>query len=182
VAAIHTICPIRREGGITMAAGNTYESIATQTLGSAAASVTFSSISGSYTDLVFIGQIKGTAATFLNLQFNGDTASNYSRVVLAGNGTVAASELRSTRTAINTDYFQTIQTNFNYITTINIMNYSNSTTYKTVLCRPDNAANGTGATVGLWRSTSAITSVTLLADGNSFDIGTTFSLYGIKAA
>jgi hypothetical protein len=165
-----------------MAAGNTYESIATQTLGSAAATVTFSSISGSYTDLVLIGQIKGTASTFLNLQFNGDTASNYSRVVLAGQGTVAASELRSNRTAINTDYFQTIQTNFNYITRINIMNYSNSTTYKTVLCRPDNAANGTGATVGLWRSTSAITSVTLLADGNSFDIGTTFSLYGIKAA
>jgi hypothetical protein len=63
-----------------MAAGNTYEAIATQTLGSAAASVTFSSIPGTYTDLVIVcTPLRVTAgAEELVFQFNSDTGSNYS--------------------------------------------------------------------------------------------------------
>jgi len=159
----------------------TYEKIATTTLGSASATVTFSSVSGSYTDLIIVAQIKATSATFLDLRFNSDAGSNYSRTVLSGNGSTASSERRSNQTQIATDYYETIQTNLNYITTLHIMNYSNSTTYKTVLCRPNNAATGTGATVGLWRNTAAITSVDLRANSNSFDTGSTFTLYGIKA-
>ncbi len=57
----------------------TYEPLATTTLGSAASSVTFSSISGSYTDLVVV--FSGTAGggnSNLILTFNSDTGSNYS--------------------------------------------------------------------------------------------------------
>ena len=165
-----------------MAAGATYEPIATTTLGSSASSYTFTSIPATYTDLIVIGQIKGTASTYLNVRFNSDTGSNYSRTIISGNGSSAISDRRSNQTAIATDYNETIQTNFNYITTLHIMNYSNSTTYKTLLGRPNNAANGSGASVGLWRSTSAITSVSLVADSSAFDTGTTFTLYGIKAA
>lgn len=165
-----------------MPAGSTYSTIATTTLGSAASSYTFSSISGAYTDLIIIAQVKGTATTYLNLRFNGDTGSNYSRTTLSGNGSTASSERRTNQTQINTDYNEAIETNFNYINTLQIMNYSNTTTNKTVLCRANNAATGTGATVGLWRSTAAITSVTLLANNNTFDVGSTFTLYGIAAA
>ena len=161
---------------------STYDPIATTTLGSSASSYTFTSIPATYTDLIVIGKIKGTASTYLNVRFNSDTGSNYSRTIISGNGSSVISDRRSNQTAIATDYNETIQTNFNYITTLHIMNYSNSTTYKTLLGRPNNAANGAGASVGQWRSTSVITSVSLVADSSAFDTGTTFTLYGIKAA
>ena len=66
--------------------------------------------------------------------------------------------------------------------TIDIMNYSNATTFKTCLVRAGAANNSTLATVGLWRNTAAITSVSITCDGANFVIGSTFSLYGIKAA
>jgi hypothetical protein len=75
-----------------MAAGNTYEAIATQTLGSAAASVTFSSIPGTYTDLVVV--IAGTLTTGsdnVSFQLNGDSGANYSVTVLTGDGSTASS-------------------------------------------------------------------------------------------
>jgi hypothetical protein len=166
-----------------MPAGSTYSTIATTTLGSAAASYTFSSISGSYTDLIIIAQVKGTSASnYLNLRFNGDTGTNYSRTTLSGNGSTVTSERRTNQAQINTDYNEVIESNFNYINTLQIMNYSNTTTNKTVLCRANNAATGTGMTVGLWRNTAAITSITLVANNNTFDVGTNFTLYGIAAA
>lgn len=67
---------------------------------------------------------------------------------------------------------------------IQINNYSNSTTYKTAFMRTNTASTyGTVfAIVGLWRSTAAITSITLTPDAGSFATGSTFSLYGIAAA
>ena len=76
-----------------MTSGPTYTPIATQTLGSSAASVTFSSIPGTYTDLMLISFAQGQASggdNRLVLQFNGDTATNYSSTYLIGNGTTAS--------------------------------------------------------------------------------------------
>ena len=69
----------------------TYEPIATTTLGSAQASVSFSSFSG-YTDLVLVC-VATTASDdqFLSVQFNGDTGSNYSNTYMTGNGSTATS-------------------------------------------------------------------------------------------
>jgi hypothetical protein len=65
---------------------------------------------------------------------------------------------------------------------INIMNYANTTTYKTAISRLDDAANYVGTSVGLWRSTSAINSVTILAGTGNIPSGAMFTLYGIAAA
>jgi hypothetical protein len=62
------------------------------------------------------------------------------------------------------------------------MNYSNATTNKTVLSKASNASNNVDAIVALWRSTAAITSITILGNGQNYGIGSSFSLYGIKAA
>jgi hypothetical protein len=162
----------------------TYDPIATTTLGSAAASYTFSSIPATYTDLIVIVNGGATGAADMGIRFNGDTATNYSRTVLSGNGTSATSSRIS-----SADFFRPTNTgnlnntlNFNAI--INIFNYTNTTTFKTILSRTNNAGTGTDATVGLWRKTpEAITSVLLLTtDSQSFSTGTTFTLYGIKAA
>jgi hypothetical protein len=160
----------------------TYTPIATQTLGSAAATVTFSSIAGTYTDLLLISNNKlagGTTAGFW-LQFNSDTASNYSDTYFYGDGTTAASGRASNQTKMFIG--NTNATDFN-TQTVSIQNYSNSTTYKTALGRAAVPANYTIAYVGLWRSTSAITSIVIGNDAaQNFAIGSTFTLYGIKAA
>ena len=165
-----------------MAAGNTYEAIATTTLGSTATSVTFSSITGFYTDLVIVS-VAGTvsSAPYITLNFNGDTASNYSGTVLSGSGTAVYSVRFTSETSLKTLYFGYPTSTTLAHNIINIMNYSNATTYKSVILRSGNADNGTNAIAGLYRSTSAITQVTI-NNADTFTVGSTFSLYGIKAA
>jgi hypothetical protein len=167
-----------------MAAGFTYTPIATTTLGSAASSVTFSSISGAYTDLVVVCNAGTTASGgwVLSMQLNGDTGNNYSGTRLSGNGTTAASYRQA-----NLNYYfaglgmpNTLTTNVIF----HLMNYSNTTTYKTALIRMNDAGVGTAAMACLWRNTAAITSINLSAEvgGTTLLAGSTFTLYGIAAA
>ena len=163
----------------------TYEPIATTTLGSSATSVTFSTISGSYTDLVLVTSAKNnTGAQYrLQLSFNGDRGTSiYSVTKLTGNGTTATSS-RATNATYGAILIGTIgSTNFDNAIT-HIMNYANTTTYKTVLSRGNETASEVNAEVGLWRSTAAITSLTLDLEGSiNFVTGSTFTLYGIASA
>jgi len=164
-----------------MAAGSTYTPLATSTLGSAAASVTFSSISGSYTDLVIIfnGQFS-SAARQIAVQFNSDTGSNYSGTALGGTGSVAESYRDINKTLIYLGYMPTANSQIMSIS--QIMNYSNSTTYKTALFRSNDAAGYVATGTGLWRSTAAITSIKVFPQAGDFNSGSTFTLYGIAAA
>ena len=165
-----------------MAAGSTYTPLATQTLGTAAGSITFSSISGSYTDLVLISTFGVTAGDDLYLRFNGDTGGNYSTTRLWGNGTAVSSNRTTNDTGIQP---RTPANQPSTVTTMyrgNIMNYANTTTYKTVLSRYDFASGAADADVGVWRNTAAITSVTFLLLSSTFVTGSTFTLYGIAAA
>jgi hypothetical protein len=164
----------------------TYEPIATTTLGSAQNSVSFTSISGLYTDLVIISNGSSDNASYgLRIQFNSDTGSNYSSTRLLGNGSAASSARESNVSGIvvNGNGFGGAN-NLNTNSIIQIQNYSNSTTYKTLLLRENNAAAATTALVGLWRSTSAITSIIIYNESGGANIvsGSTFTLYGIKAA
>jgi hypothetical protein len=169
-----------------MAAGSTYTPIATQTLGSAAASVTFSTITGTYTDLVFVASNIVASAGFPNiaLRFNGDTGANYSSTILEGTGSVARSARKTNVTLISDGDQVSLGGSTPSTFIYNIMNYSNTTTYKTVLLRGNQTTGGTyagiSAVVGLWRNTNAITSVTITL--GDFASGATFTLYGIKAA
>lgn len=171
-----------------MPAGSTYTPIATTTLGTSATSVTFSSISGSYTDLVLVAQeyTTGTPTAFgISCQFNGDTASNYSTTYLYGTGSSAASG-RATAKVGAWIGFESYSANWTVITA-NFQNYSNSTTYKTVLSRSSDSANLVGSGVSLWRSTAAITSIKVLSTdfgsgSTPFVAGSTFTLYGIASA
>jgi hypothetical protein len=165
-----------------MAAGNTYESIATQTLGSATATVTFSSIPGTYTDLVLVCSAKNTVAQNYEIwiRFNSDSAGNYSQTFLQNYANSTQSGKNSNITEIRVGKMN--NTSFD-TTIVSIQNYSNSTTYKTALSRYNNAEFVTGSLVGLWRNTSAISSVQVICEtGANFTSGSTFTLYGILAA
>jgi hypothetical protein len=169
-----------------VAAGATYTTIATQTLGSAASSVTFSSIPGTYTDLVLVCSITGvSAATDPWIRVgNGsvDTGTNYSWSWLSGNGSTAYSERGTNNSKLYYSAISTIQNNVQTVI-FNFMNYSNTTTNKTVLWRESDAGTEVGATVGLWRSTSAINTIEISLDASrTYSSGSSFSLYGISAA
>jgi len=161
----------------------TYDSIASTTLGSAQSSVTFSTISGSFTDIVAVCNIKGDAGNIgCEVQLNSDTGSNYSNTQLQGNGTTAASFRYSNQTSIFITSNYGAGTNEWATVLWNFQNYSNTTTNKTVLGRYSRATHEITAGVGLWRSTNAITTIKFTATGGSFITGSTFTLYGIKAA
>jgi len=173
-----------------MAAGSTYTPIATQTLGSAAASVTFSSISGAYTDLVLVASIlnSGTAANAVLYRVGTgslNTASNYSTTFLEGSGTAAASE-RTTGQAYNYVTGNGIATNTTTpnIAIINFQNYANTTTYKISLSRFNGPSGAeVNATVSLWRQTTAIDTIQIYLSGSvNLATNSTFTLYGIVAA
>jgi hypothetical protein len=162
-----------------MAVSNTYTAIATQTLSSAVSSVTFSSIPSTYTDLIIIDSSKVTSGdTELQLRFNGDTAGNYSGTWFFGDG---ASAYGSGANNTTSAFVSRSATGYGLGVT-NIQNYSNSTTYKTVISR-GNSNNYVFLWADIWRNTAAITSLTISTDGSSnFTSGSTFTLFGIKAA
>ena len=158
----------------------TYEKIATTTLGSSAASTTFSSISSAYTDLVLITQTKMSGFGQITMRLNSDTGSNYSYTEMYGTGSSALSDRGTGNDRIYFGNSNNSTTEFT-IGIFNIQNYSNTTTYKTVLSRVNTSSVDVVANVGLWRNTSAINSVTILTSSNDFESGSTFTLYGIKA-
>ena len=164
-----------------MAAGSTYTPIATTTLGSNTATVTFSSLSG-YTDLIIVCSSKNNtgAAYWLTAQFNSDTGTNYSTTRLDGDGSSASSGRYTSANFARIGYTYTTE----FTTTIlQIQNYSNSTTYKTCLSRSGLASQITQAIVNLWRNTNAITSIDLKIEASALiTTGSTFTLYGIAAA
>jgi hypothetical protein len=156
---------------------STYDKIATYTLPSATTSYTFTTIAGTYTDLVLIGNGQSTLFGNTAIQFNSDTGNNYSVTYMYGDGSSAASGRSTSQSGLRFGTY-----NGRSVSIYQVMNYSNSTTYKTTLCR-DNSTGAAEARVGLWRSTAAITALKIYNfDGNTFDTGTTFTLYGIKAA
>ena len=154
--------------------------IATTTLGSASGSVGFSSIPSIYTDLILVANTKLNSGTdTVKLYLNSDDNPVYSSTRLKGNGTSAT----STRTS--NQYGSGGGAPFGEVTTewgnfiISIQNYSNSTTYKTALTRTSFASNAAFASVVLYRSTSAITSVNVNMNTGSFVADSAFTLYGI---
>lgn len=161
---------------------STYTPIATTTLGSSQSTVTFSSISGSYTDLVLVATTKSTTGNNTRMTFNNDASSIYSNTSVGGTGSSVVSRRDSGVTYIRLDWDGYNQTTEFNVHTVNIQNYSNTATNKTALTRSGSAPTGVDAIIGLYRSTSAITRLDVIASTGSFDTGSTFSLYGIAAA
>jgi hypothetical protein len=166
-----------------MPAGATYEPLATTTITTNTTNITFSSIPSTYTDLILILQIiTQTEDASVNLRFNGDTATNYSHTSIYGYGSAAASSRTTSAAQIRAfgEYYGTSTTK-PVMVKINVFNYAGSTN-KTVLCEGAGDKNGTGDVnriVGLWRSTSAINSLTIV---NNVANLTTATLYGIARA
>ena len=115
---------------------------------------------------------------------NGST-TGYSGTQLTGNGSAAGSYRNTSAAFISiARVVGTPASSGNTATIfINFQNYSNTTTYKTILARASAADTGTEADVGLWQNTAAITQIDITtATANDFAIGSMITLFGIKAA
>jgi hypothetical protein len=171
-----------------MAAAATYEPIATQTLSSAATLITFSSIPATYTDLrVVVNYISvsgGTTNLGLRINSNSNVGGIYYDTYMRSIGSAAQSSYENAVTLFDFLGYYGASDTIPALSTIDIFSYAGSTN-KTLLWTEANNLNGTGqvyAAAGLWDSTAAITSLYLRAGNYNFGIGTTATLYGIKAA
>jgi hypothetical protein len=171
----------------------TYTLISSQVLGSSAASVTFSSIPTTYTDLVVKASARGDVAAVLGamkINFNSDTATNYSYTQLLGNSSAATSTHATSATAdtiINIDDASATTSTFGSFE-IYIPSY-NSTAAKPYF-DIDVTENNLGtagaadiqANAHLYRGTSGITSIVLTPSSGNFVTNSSFYLYGISNA
>jgi len=161
----------------------TYEPIATATMNGFSASATFANIPQTYTDLRLTAFFTGVAGcNFSTRVGNGgiDTAANYNCTRLYGTGGVGVSN-RNSDVDFLTANITVGASGSNSV--IDIMNYTNTATYKAALHRFNDGSSIVFAVAGMWRSSSAITHVRIYST-NSVDFanGTVFTLYGIKAA
>jgi hypothetical protein len=167
---------------------NTYTLIASNTLGSSAASVTFSAIPNTYTDLVVRWSARGATGLGNNIDFriNGLTTTVYSRIYLLGDGASASSSLGPDETSadMRAGYNPSNATASTFNSgEIYLPSYTASQN-KPIGSFNVTENNGTtayiGANANLFRNTSAITSVSIAAASGNLASGSTFWLYGIK--
>jgi len=157
---------------------STYTPLANITLGSSAASVTFSSISQSYRDLILvIAGISSSTGGGCTITVNNDTTSNYDYVLVEANGST-----KSTRASTGTGYFT--MWNYNELGSststliYNFLDYSATDKHKSMLARINDSTEALSMANGRWMNTSAITTIKATA---GFAANTTLSLYGIVA-
>jgi hypothetical protein len=161
--------------------------IESKTLGTAAASIEFTSIPQSFTDLVLLVSGRGNSgsgSTQLQIQFNGTGSSQYSDRTLGGSGSAAYTSSRTSQNVIFTTVIPLASYTANTFSnaSIYIPNYT-AAVNKSVSTDGVLENNATAANLeivaGLWANTAAITTINLQAGGTQFDTGSMVSLYGI---
>jgi hypothetical protein len=177
---LNTIAAIYGTGAV---AGN-YESISTTTVGAGgSSSISFTSISSSYTHLQLRLLCRNTVGlTGISMIFNSDSGANYARHRLSGNGATASAAAATSATFMGLGDQPTTASTF-YTSVVDILDYANTNKNKTVRVLygyDENGAGEVGIRSNLWTSTSAITSITISSDANNFAQYSQFALYGIK--
>jgi hypothetical protein len=170
----------------------TYTLISSNVLSSSAASVTFSAIPATYTDLVLRISARSDRAssvdTLVYLEFNGSSATNYSMTYLEGSGSAASSGALTASAFTRAGYMpgSTATANTFGSAEIYIPSYTASQN-KPVGAFGVAETNATAITMaavaGLWSQTAAITSIRVLQPSTALWIaGSSFYLYGISNA
>ena len=164
---------------------NTYKLIASSTVGSGGvASIDFSSIPSTYTDLLVLASARSTRNSDtiddLAIRFN-DSTSNYTGRRLYGNGSSAVSDTQTDIRGFAVANNSTASTFSNNIFYIPNYRSSNNKSASIDGANENNASTAfNGLVAGLWSDSSAITKITLLANNGNLMEHSTFYLYGIK--
>jgi hypothetical protein len=157
----------------------TYEPITTATT-AGTSSIDWTSIPSTYTDLILvaIGTENAVGGGYFKVILNNDGAgTTYSRTMIRGNGSTASSAESS-----NEPYWVPDFSSNPSSVICHFMNYSNTTTFKTMIGRWNQTTASVVAQANLWRNTAAINRITLQSSAGGNTLIGTFTLYGIKAA
>ena len=179
----------------SMLVGNTYYepgsyySIATTTLSTSTATITFSSIPDTFTHLqiryIARSDFATTEADFLYSLNSDTTSSNYNYHRLIGNGTAAYSQSSTSSRIVGQNTGSSATSGMFAAGVIDILDYALTSKYKTIRNLIGNDRNGGGTTgvySNLWRNSAAISSITLTPDSGNWVQYSHFALYGIKGA
>jgi hypothetical protein len=174
-------------GGVA-ASTNSYESIATVTLGSAASSISFSSIPSTFTNLQLrcLTKTSASGAPYaMQIRFNGDTGNNYAYHRLIGNGSAASSLGTTSAAQASLNYMPTsAESNVFAGGVVDILDYTNTSKNTVHRTLGGYDANGSGYATffsGVWLNTAAVTSITVISEsGSNLAQYSSFALYGIK--
>jgi hypothetical protein len=170
------------------AATNSYESIATVTLGSSTSSISFSSIPATFKHLQVRGILRSPTGTNVGggkVTFNSDTTSgNYTFHRLIGDGSSASSYGQSGIDFILRCALNSTTSGIFGASVVDILDYANTSKYKTTRVLTGADTNDTNGIVGLfsqlWMNTAAITTITITPSEANFSQYSQLALYGIK--
>jgi hypothetical protein len=164
-----------------------YESIATVSGTGSSNTISFTSIPSTYKHLQvrFISRSTSSSYNQINLQFNSDTAANYSVHLINGDGStvVAYGGANATSISVGMGTGSSNSANLYGASVIDVLDYANTNKFKTTRALAGADGNGSGYlwyASGNWRSTSAVTSIQLIAESGSFTTDSKFALYGIR--
>ena len=182
---LNNIAAILGNGG---GAANSYESIATQTVGAGGtSSITFSSIPSTYKHLQirFLGKNNNNSAFYF--RFNGVGGTSYTTHYLRGYGSSAGAGANTsdayTRILPNAGTPTSAQTNIFAAGVIDVLDYLDTNKYRTIRALGGYDANGSGGidfSSGVFMNTTAVSSITIGTLGTTIQELSTFALYGVK--
>lgn len=159
----------------------THIPLATLTLTSTDTSIDFANIPNTYRDLFVVCRMKNNGSgTVSRWQFNGDTGANYSRMLVSMSG-VVEKMANANQNYFEPHYYSDFGNSWGGSLVVNILDYSATDKHKGVLFRNNQVATERGPLMmaGRWANTNAITSIKISINTGAFDVGSTFSLYGI---
>ncbi len=157
----------------------TYDLLASTTLATATASVTFSSIDQSYGDLIIIVNALGSTTLEARIRLNSDSGSNYNSVRMSGNGSTATSAALTSQTSGSLSVIADATTSQAIQLKVELQDYAATDKHTSILARANQSATGTEATALRWASTAAVTAIEILTSTGNWAIGGTFNLYGV---
>jgi hypothetical protein len=159
-----------------------YDALATVTLSATASSITFSGIPAGYKHLQLRSVCFGSNnQENLYVRFNGDTGSNYARHYLLGDGSSASAS--ATVPDTGGVFSNTSTATSPYVAICDILDFSNSSKFKTLRALSGRDTNGAGDITlrsSLWRNTASVTDINIYAGVGTLSSGTTIALYGVK--
>lgn len=150
----------------------------------------FLNIPQTFQDLMIVCFQRGVynnTLEYTGLFFNNEGAGNYSSTYILGNGSSASSSRWTNMGYTSQNIIAAAQNTAGVYSslTYHILNYKNTSTFKTVISRVANDQNGAGTvshTVSLWRNTAAISRIDIAMANFENASNSTFALYGVKAS
>jgi hypothetical protein len=155
--------------------------LATLTLGSAQATVTFSSITSAYRDLRLVVSGTTSSNSYSRLRINSDTGISYYVASMEADGSSTFGGGGSNSYMDFANNYLNFNASSQAIMTCDFIDYSATNKHKMVIARTSSASQSVALFGGRWASTSAVDTITITSAAGNWATATTFTLYGVSA-